>query len=572
MKKLIFFILSLFLFISEATADDFIAKVDNNQVVAGEPFELQLVYSGNQNDIQPDLSVLQKDFRIYSNGSSMQTSFVNGVVNQQRSWIIGLIALKDGNISIPSIKAGNMSSESIDLTVLPAGSSVDKIKNKSTENVSEQMAKFETEFIIDEKNPYVKQEVTGTLVIKDYVGLEFMNEPVFSNTDDWTIKIIEQPEVSKIANGREIKVNFAMFPQKSGEQNIPSLQWQAAYYDMSETAKPKSFGFFDIGDFSMMRGIQKPVILQTKPQKISVKPIPAEYGDYSQWLPAKSLSLVSKWADNSPKFKAGETVSREIILSAAGILDSELPELEFNAPQNVKQYPENPKYSLNVYKNEPIAQATYRIVYIPQKSGEITLPAISLKWFNTRKGETETAKIAEQKIYVEKNPDFEELAVKSDNEKQFENQVTNKNIDEQPVNTKTLNNKTNLFLWLISAFGLGMLISYFLFSKQNIALNNKSKTLTKINNYLKNNDFRKLRDNLIKWGNENYHNKDINNLNDLAMLINEDEFSQQMQILNRIIYTGTDEKLEKSIILSALKNHSSDHKKSEAERPLPELY
>ena len=65
MKKLLFFMFSLCLFAGISRADDFTAEVENNQVVAGEPFVLTLTYSGNEKNIQPDLSVLQNDFQIY---------------------------------------------------------------------------------------------------------------------------------------------------------------------------------------------------------------------------------------------------------------------------------------------------------------------------------------------------------------------------------------------------------------------------------------------------------------------------------------------------------------------------
>ena len=408
MKKILFIVLSFLFFGQIACADELTAKIENNQVVVGEPFDLTLSYDGSDNNIQPDLSVLQKDFQIYSTSTSMQTSYINGVVNQRRDWTIGLLPLKEGKLQIPEIKAGNLSTKSIDLTVLPAGSRVESDAAKQKQASANDKAKFETNFTIDEKNPYLKQEVTGTLVIKDYVGLEFVSDPSFMNADDWNIKILTQPEVKPISGGREITVNFAMFPLKSGLLEVPSLSWQAVYYDLADSAKSKHFGFFDMSGFSMMHGVQKPVIIQTKPQKINVKPIPEDYGD-EWWLPAKALTLASKWAEENPGFKVGETVSREVILSAAGVLDSELPELEFAEPKNIKQYPENPQYSLSVYKNNPIAQATYRIVYIPQKSGDLMLPEIKVKWFNTKSGKIENTVISAQKIKVKENPAYKDI-------------------------------------------------------------------------------------------------------------------------------------------------------------------
>lgn len=572
MKKIITFALSLFLFMNTAKADDFSAKVDSTKVIAGEPFELRLTYNGTDNNIQPDLSGLQKDFQIYSNATSMQTSYINGVVNQQKTWTLGLIALKEGNINIAPIKAGNLSSESLELTVLPAGSKIENNGTNSSENAADNKVKFSADFSIDNNDVFVKQEITGTLTIKDYVGLDFVSDPVFLNADDWTIKILEQPKVSKIENGREIKVNFAMFANKSGLTEVPALQWQAVYFDMQDIPQPHRTGFFDMDNFSVLRGMQKPLIIQTKPQKIKVKPIPEEYGN-AWWLPAKALTMAGKWSDENPQFKAGEAVTREVILSAAGVLDSELPELEFVAPEGIKQYPENPQFSLSVYKNMPIAQATYRIVYIPQKSGKITLPEIYLKWFNTKNNKIETAVIAAQEIEVEANPAYEETI---QNEAPVAKPIIEPKADNKPeqnLHVSTTDNKQEYsFLWLIIAFGAGMFLSYLLFAGKN-KNNDGGKTLNRIRKNLKNKDYRRLRDNLIKWGNENFADSAISNLNDLALVINNEDFAEQMQILNRLLYADTKEVLDYGIIVGCLKERLRNKSgKEEKSTPLPKLY
>ena len=559
---MLFFMFSLCLFAGISRADDFTAEVENNQVVAGEPFVLTLTYSGNEKNIQPDLSVLQNDFQIYSNGSSVQTSYINGVMTQQLSWALGLVTLKDGDITIPPISAGNLRTKSIDLKVLPAGSTILANSQNSKSNASAS-PKFEAEFSIDEKNPYVKQEITGTLTIKDYVGLEFVSDPVFLNAEDWQIKILEQPSVSQISGGREIKLNFAMFALNPTTTEVPSLQWKAVYFDMSAQPQRHGFGFFDLSDFSAVRGVQKPAIIQTRPQKISIKPIPKEY-ENEFWLPAKALNLVQKWEDKNPEFKVGETISREIILSAAGILDSELPELEFATPENIKQYPENPQFSLSVYKAHPVAQATYRIVYIPQKSGETTLPEISLPWFNTKTGKPETARIPAQKITIAENLDYQEISEAPAPKVKIEP-------ERKPLAVQQTANSEQHYLWLILAFVGGMLLSYLLFATRK-STPKEEKTLNKIRKNLKNGDYRRLRDNLIKWGNENFADSSVHNLNDLALLIGEEDFSLQMQLLNRIVYADTKEKPDYDVILQSLKKRLHNRKKTEERTPLPRLY
>ena len=132
--------------------------------------------------------------------------------------------------------------------------------------------------------------------------------------------------------------------------------------------------------------------------------------------------------------------------------------------------------------------------------------------------------------------------------------------------------RNNTYLFLILAFVLGMLLSYILATMKR-SDSGEGKTLNKIRKNLKNNDYRRLRDNLIKWGNENFPDFEVNNLNDLSLLIGEEDFSLQMQILNRILYADTKEIPNHEIILTGLKKRlnrrSSDIKHT---TPLPKLY
>ncbi len=572
MKKIILTILAILSIITITYSDDFKATVESKNVVLGEPFELKLVYNGTEQNVNPDLSVLQKDFQIYSNATSMQTSYINGVMNQQRAWTIGLIALKEGKVSIPSVSAGKFNSESIDLEVLPAGSTIKQ--NPQDSNAQPLAPKFKADFVIDEENPYVKQEITGTLIIKDYVGLEFVSDPMFVKSDDWVIKIVDQPEISAIEGGREIKIRFAMFALKSGELEIPSLQWQAVYFDIDNTQKPQQFGFFGFNDFSLMSRVQKPVMIQTKPQKVKVKAIPEEYAK-EWWLPAKALTLSNKYDEKNHSFRVGDTISREIVLSAVGVLDSELPELNFTAPKGMKQYPENPQYSVLVHNNELIAQAKYRIVYIPQQSGKIVLPEISLQWFNTEKGKMETAKIGAQEIEIAENPEYS-AAIEENMSEEVAQTPKSDLISEEKTEGIKSENKENLmqknaYLWLIAAFFLGMIINYLLLNLKKSSANNE-KYIDKIRKNLQDNDYRSLRDNLIKWGNKNFDNTAVNNLNDLAMLVGDEDFSMQMQIINRVLYSDAKETPDSSIILQRLKDSAHYSLKKTKSAPLPKLY
>ena len=67
MKKLVLVCALALMKISAANAEALTAAVDNTTVPLGEVFNLNLSFDGkNGSSMQPDLSVLQKDFSIYS--------------------------------------------------------------------------------------------------------------------------------------------------------------------------------------------------------------------------------------------------------------------------------------------------------------------------------------------------------------------------------------------------------------------------------------------------------------------------------------------------------------------------
>ena len=81
-----------------------------------------------------------------------------------------------------------------------------------------------------------------------------------------------------------------------------------------------------------------------------------------------------------------------------------------------------------------------------------------------------------------------------------------------------------------------------------------------------------MRDNLILWGNTVFKDVNISNLQDLAKAVKQDNFENQLQNLNKILYGGENVSLDAAIILQAIKNSSGHKNKNEAEELLPKLY
>lgn len=566
----------------------FEASVEQTQVPMGEAFNLNISYTGNDGaSLQPDLSVLQTDFTVYSTSSSTQVSYINGQQSQRQDWDIGLLPKKEGKIVIPAIQAGKYQTKPIEIEVLAAGVqpalAADKVQN---DNVLAQTVKFSADLDVDNKEPYLQQQVNAVLTIRDAGGLQLTEEPLFTQPDDWIVKTLQQPTVTMGSdNVREIKFYYALFPQKSGSQEIPPVNVKGFYLSIDKSrAHPllsaQNFGgFFQMLDFDFdnLFGSQKPVSLFTKPIKINVKPAVAGYGN-NWWLPASSLSVTSRWGDNNGekvRFRYNEPVSREIVLTASGVADTQLPELMLPETPFFKQYPEKPQLSMETSGKEMISQSVIRVVYIPQQDGKLVLPEIRIPWFNTRTNKMETAVLPSETIDVD-NPYGVAVppAAGSSEATVVQTPEIKAAADKKVQNTTDKTPWAMIVLLVMGAFIFGLVISYLLFHQSPRIDGNKSVSgwLNDIRRNLKQKDFRALRDNLLKWGSEVFKNSTVQNLNDLAELVNNQDFTAQVQKLNSILYGNTSDVINEDVLMKVLKSVGNKDRKKPENKPLPNLY
>ena len=325
-------------------------------------------------------------------------------------------------------------------------------------------------------------------------------------------------------------------------------------------------------DINDVFGTQKPVELYSKTAQINVLPEVADYGQ-NWWLPAENLKFEAMWTEKKPLFMVGETVAREIALTVLGVADTQLPELSFTDDKNFRLYPENPQFNTEVIKDKVVSQAVTRVVYIPQKNGEQILPELKLQWFNVRTKKIETAVIPAEKVFVEGHS--VEPETKSMSAENTKTQVTEQKTEKTEIAPQNLVSDEKIWIWVIVAFLVGLLISFLFRRPQAVKKEeNKSRTDWKsiIRRNLDNKDYRALRDNLILWGNTVFKDANISNLQDLAKAVKQDNFENQLQNLNKILYGGENVSLDASIILQVIRNSSGHKNKNETEELLPKLY
>ena len=249
--------------------------------------------------------------------------------------------------------------------------------------------------------------------------------------------------------------------------------------------------------------------------------IPAEFTG-KLWLPASDVQLIEEWSPNPPVFKVGEPVTRTLNLFADGLTSAQLPELRGKDIDGIKQYPDQPVLNNDKNSDGVIGGRREKIALIPTRSGNYTLPAIEIPWWNIKTGKTEIARVAEKTIQV--------LPATGNTGKQLTDAVIGDTESTDPHQLPQPTNSSQLFtspwlIWLCVFLATGWLFTalgwwYSIarkkpkISKLNKSNGNNTATKADIRQACESNNAQKCRRALLSWAKHNL-SVDINSLGDV---------------------------------------------------------
>ncbi len=381
-KKGKFSFLSLVLFllsINSVLAVEIKTTIDRNPININESF--QIIFTATESpDDDPDFSPLVSNFEILNQTHRSNSSWINGQSTKSIQWIVNVMAKRVGKLKIPAIAFGDDFS-------LPATVTIKKSAIKNTGKTDELYIEVE----VSSETPYVQSQVLYTLRLYRRVQISqaSLNEPELDNAV--IEKMGEDKNYNTDVNGIPYVITerkYAIFPQKSGVTTIKPLVLTA---EVVSNTRPRFNGFFNRPATKTRRVTSKAVTLNVlaAPESFSGK----------QWIPAEHLYLEQKWSGDTSKMKVGEPLTRTLTILAKGTTVSQLPELHSDININqLKTYPDQPILKEKKQVDGIIAFREEKIAYIPSKSGNYTLPAIEIPWFNTQTKKMEIARIPEQTI------------------------------------------------------------------------------------------------------------------------------------------------------------------------------
>lgn len=360
----------------DARVVELVASLDRNPINADESVTLMVTANGDIDNEQPDFSALNNDFRFNTPAVSRSTQIINGVRSSSVTWRINLIPKSAGTFIIPAFSLAGVESNPIGLRVMPAGTA------------SSEPREFYLDTALNTSDIYLQQQLVYTvkIFIAGDIQSGSLSEPELAGAI--IEKLGDDREYEELIDGiryRIIERNFAVIPQSSGDFVINSPVFEARVI----SRLGQNFAYFN----------RTKTITRIGPeQALTVKPIPDNY--QFTWLPSEQVALEEEWQGNGAGLTVGEPVTRTIKLTALGLTEEQLPDIEAIYHPSFKTYPEQPQRTTVQRDNRLISQTVLNTAIIAEQSGQFVLPEITVPWFNVDTGQTEFATIPARSITV----------------------------------------------------------------------------------------------------------------------------------------------------------------------------
>ncbi|MFT4563739.1 MAG: hypothetical protein ACI9BW_003497 [Gammaproteobacteria bacterium] len=377
-KFSIFLILAVL--IPRAFAIEVRLAVEPPVAIANESFRLIFKADGSV-DAEPSFNELNGVLDILGRNRQTSIQWINGKNTQSTTWVLDVIALNTGPVAIPSVAFGSDRSAAHTIEVAPSGGG--PVAGTDTTLI------LEAE--VDNENPYVQQQIifTARLLRRIELNDAQMTEP--STESDAIIKRLgTDATYNTMRDGKRYEVferRYAIFPQTSGAVRIAPLTLT--------TQIVQSRGAI----FSPFRQQVKTRRIESNGLVIDVKPIPSSY-TATTWLPARSVRLRDEWVPDTNDVSSGEPLTRTVFLWADGLNAGQLPELVIDLPAGLKSYPDQPQTNEQESATGFSALRQQNFAMIPNVSGDLIFPAVSVTWWNVESDKMEVAQLPGRRFLV----------------------------------------------------------------------------------------------------------------------------------------------------------------------------
>lgn len=382
----LFLFLPFFLFSGE-----FRASVSQNEVGVGESFALTLTLIDASSHTSPSIEPLRKSFSIHSQQQSSNTVYNNGKLSSSTTWTYVLTSLQSGENSIPALTLET--TEGL-LSTQPIVMQIGKKSSLHTDITASAQ--------ISNPSPYKNEPFLLTLTLTAKQSLANVHPQKFE-LEGAIVEPAGEPVVyDKMDNGVRvgaIEFKYLITPLRAGSLCIPSIAIEGGIPQKKTRSRSS---FFDEG-FDLLSHFQgfeslKPFASATEPVEMTVA---SPVADINPWLPAKSLKIEEMW-DEGQHLQEGEVFTRSFILEVEGVHSSQLPSLEeLQADKSAfRVYADKPELKDEIKNGVLKSYRKEQYTFIPEKSGDLTLPEITVAWWDVINHKKVVSRIPSRTLHI----------------------------------------------------------------------------------------------------------------------------------------------------------------------------
>ena len=513
-----------------------ISQVDRTEIETDETLQLTVTYSGQSATGKPNFNQLQKDFEIISNSQQQQLSWINGKQKSSTDWKLLLLPKRKGQLTIPQFNFKGHTSQSISVLVRAADRTNDATANKPVY----------IQTTVNKNSAYIQEQIILSHRLHYSVPLQDISVSEFDIPDAVVQKVSEERFNKRIndKNYSIIDIKFAVFPQAVGKLTIPSQRFTAF-----ETSGSQFGGFFSRGNRLVRLTEEKTIDIVPKPSHISA----------SQWMPSSRVRLEESWSQTSDILIAGEPITRTIKISALGLTAAQIQPLPTLKNTAVKLYPDQAVLEDKQTNRGILGIRSESVAIVPSQEGQLTLPAIEIKWWDTVNNRSQTSRLPSRAFTV--------MAAKNTPQISYENSVISNQTAraESQVGEYALSKLTQWSLTLNALF-IALIVGLLYWRKNTPSrpvleeknnITNAKYWLNQTAKHAADNNLGVMRDSILLWGAEVFSQQPPRSLNQLADLMANSELKQQFDILDKELFKPDSKKsteLDTAVIIKSLKN------------------
>ena len=389
MKPLLF--LFLLLLAGQASAEAFFASVDRTRLSEGETVVLTLESTDPTRFGRPDLSPLEQDFEILGSRQVNRLSSIGDAPRASTRWILTLQPRRSGEVIIPEIRLEDAETLPITLNVEEAVSA----------GAGDTLAPVFIDASLDQPSVYVQAQAVLTLRIYHSVSMYDDSSLTPLRIADARVEQLGEPRTYEKSIGGVlhgvIELQYAIYPQRSGELMIPGQTFSATLVDRSRNSDFLPFGPRS-GKVSRVKSPDIP---------LQVKPKPADYPPDAPWLPARALGLAETWNPQPETSQVGDSLTRRLILKVDGLSSAQLPPLPATQVDGLRRYPDQPQMNDQKSENGIVGTREEREALVPSRAGNFELPPLEIVWWNTQTDTLERTILSARTLQVAENPQLQ---------------------------------------------------------------------------------------------------------------------------------------------------------------------